>query len=141
MSDSEWILNGGAVLKVLVAVFVGVLGIWYACANGFKPDPWPRDVPARLDQHRCVLGYLSIIIFNFTGFEVICTFRRTCRTRPATSPRPSCWGGLAIGAIYLFCCVRHRRGHPGRPDRPGLRHDLRRNDHGGETPPSSSSSP
>lgn len=30
VSDSEWILNGGAVLKVLVAVSVGVLGIWFA---------------------------------------------------------------------------------------------------------------
>ena len=30
VSDSAWILNGGAVLKVLIAVSVGGLGIWYA---------------------------------------------------------------------------------------------------------------
>lgn len=42
VSDSEWILNGGAVLKVLVAVSVGVLGIWYACANGFAGSMAPR---------------------------------------------------------------------------------------------------
>ena len=29
-ADSEWVLNGGAIIKVAVAVIVGALGIWYA---------------------------------------------------------------------------------------------------------------
>ena len=41
VSDSAWILNGGAVLKVLIAVSVGGLGIYYAVTNGFASDMSP----------------------------------------------------------------------------------------------------
>ena len=102
VSDSEWILNGGAVLKVLVAVSVGVLGIWYACANGFAgsmaPETFLPDV-----TNTAALGYLSIIIFNFTGFEVVCTFAKDMQNPARDIPKAIILGGLAIGAIYLFC--------------------------------------
>ena len=66
VSDSEWILNGGAVLKVLVAVSVGVLGIWFAVQNGFASDMAPATFLPDL-TNTAALGYLSIIIFNFMG--------------------------------------------------------------------------
>ena len=37
-ADSEWVLNGGALIKVAVAVIVGALGIWFAMENGFAND-------------------------------------------------------------------------------------------------------
>ena len=49
------------------------------------------------------LGYLSIIIFNFTGFEVICTFAKDMQNPARDIPKAIILGGLAIGAIYLFC--------------------------------------
>ena len=102
VSDSEWILNGGAVLKVLVAVSVGVLGIWYACANGFAGSMAPETFLPDL-TNTAALGYLSIIIFNFTGFEVICTFAKDMQNPARDIPKAIILGGLAIGAIYLFC--------------------------------------
>lgn len=102
VSDSEWILSGGAVLKVLVAVSVGVLGIWFAVQNGFASDMAPATFLPDL-TNTAALGYLSIIIFNFMGFEVVCTFAKDMENPARDIPKAIIMGGLAIGAIYLFC--------------------------------------
>ena len=52
VSDSAWILNGGAVLKVLIAVAVGGLGIWYAANNGFAGDMSPATFLPDLTRSR-----------------------------------------------------------------------------------------
>ena len=102
VSDSAWILNGGAVLKVLIAVSVGGLGIWYAVNNGFASDMAPATFLPDL-TNTAALGYLSIIIFNFMGFEVVCTFAKDMENPARDIPKAIIMGGLAIGAIYLFC--------------------------------------
>lgn len=102
VSDAAWILNGGAVLKVAIAVAVGALGIWYALGNGFAGDMSPATfLPDLTDTS--ALTYLSIILFNFMGFEVICTFASSMRNPSRDIPKAIILGGLAIGAIYLFC--------------------------------------
>lgn len=102
VSDSAWVLNGGAVLKVLVAVSVGVLGIWFARQNGFASDMAPSTFLPDLASTSS-LSYLSIIIFNFMGFEVICTFAKDMKDPSKDIPKAIIYGGLAIAAIYLFC--------------------------------------
>ena len=101
VSDSAWILNGGAVLKVLIAVAVGGLGIWYAVNNGFAGDMSPATFLPDLTNTNA-LTYLSIILFNFMGFEVICTFAGAMKNPSRDIPKAIVLGGLAIGAIYLF---------------------------------------
>lgn len=101
-SDSEWVLNGGALLKVAVAIIVGALGIWFAMENGFANDMSPHTfLPDLTDVN--ALNYLSIIIFNFMGFEVICTFTDDMRDPKTEIPKAIIMGGLAIAVIYLFC--------------------------------------
>lgn len=102
VSDSEWVLNGGAILKVAVAIAVGALGIWYAMNNGFASDMSPQTFLPDL-TNVSALNYLSIIIFNFMGFEVICTFTDDMRDPKTDVPKAIILGGLAIAAIYLFC--------------------------------------
>ena len=87
-ADSEWVLNGGALIKVAVAVIVGALGIWYAMENGFASDMSPHTFLPELTNVNA-LGYLSIIIFNFMGFEVICTMTDDMADPRRTSRRPS----------------------------------------------------
>lgn len=102
VSDSEWVLNGGAVLKVAVAVIVGALGIWYAMENGFASNMSPQTFLPDL-TNVSALNYLSVIIFNFMGFEVICTFADDMANPKRDIPKAIIMGGLAIAAIYLFC--------------------------------------
>ena len=102
VSDSAWILNGGAVLKVAIAVAVGALGIWFAVNNGFASDmSFETFLPDFTNAS--ALSYLSIILFNFMGFEVICTFAGSMANPARDIPKAIILGGLAIGAIYLFC--------------------------------------
>ncbi len=101
VSDSAWILNGGAVLKVLIAVSVGVMGIWYAVTHGFANDMAPATFLPDL-ANTSALTYLSIILFNFMGFEVVCTFAKDMKSPERDIPKAIILGGLAIGAIYLF---------------------------------------
>lgn len=102
VSDSAWILNGGAILKVAIAVAVGVLGIWFAMNNGFANDMSPHTfLPDLTDTS--ALTYLSIILFNFMGFEVVCTFAGAMKNPEHDIPKAIIMGGLAIAAIYLFC--------------------------------------
>lgn len=101
VSDSEWILNGGAAVKVAIAVIVGALGIWYASTNGFANDMSAATfLPDLTDTS--ALTNLSIILFNFMGFEVVCTFASSMKNPSADIPKAIILGGLAIGAIYLF---------------------------------------
>ena len=102
VSDSGWILNLSAVLKVLIAVSVGGLGIYYAVTNGFASDMSPATFMPDLTNTNA-LTYLSIILFNFMGFEVICTFAGAMKNPSKDIPKAIVLGGLAIGAIYLFC--------------------------------------
>lgn len=100
-ADSEWVLNGGALIKVAVAVVVGALGIWYAMENGFASDMSPATFLPELTNTNA-LGYLSIIIFNFMGFEVICTMTDDMADPKKDIPKAIIMGGLAIAVIYLF---------------------------------------
>ena len=100
-ADSEWVLNGGAIIKVAVAVIVGALGIWYAMENGFASDVSPATFLPELTNTNA-LGYLSIIIFNFMGFEVICTMTDDMANPERDIPKAIIMGGIAIAVIYLF---------------------------------------
>ena len=101
VADSEWVLNGGAIIKVAVAVIVGALGIWYAMENGFASDMSPHTFLPELTNANA-LGYLSVIIFNFMGFEVICTMTDDMADPKKDIPKAIIVGGLSIAAIYLF---------------------------------------
>ena len=101
VADSEWVLNGGAIIKVAVAVLVGCVGIWYASWNGFASDMSPKTFLPDLSGGNA-LGYLSIIIFNFMGFEVICTMADDMENPKRDIPRAVIMGGAAIAVIYLF---------------------------------------
>lgn len=101
VSDSGAVLNGGAIIKVAVAVVVGCIGIWYATQNGFATDMSFNTFLPDLTS-TSALGFISIIIFNFMGFEVICTMAGDMKDPKREIPRAIIMGGVAIAAIYLF---------------------------------------
>ena len=101
VSDSAWIMNAGAVLKVAIAVGVGILGIQYGMSHGFANPITAADLlPDFTDVNS--ITYLSIILFNFMGFEVVCTFTDVMKSPEKDMPKAIIAGGLAIAAIYLF---------------------------------------
>lgn len=100
VSDSAWILNLTAVLKVAIAILVGCLGIYYAVRNGFAGDMSPETFLPAFDANG--LTYLSVILFNFMGFEVIATYAGSMENPKVQIPKAIIAGGIAIAALYLF---------------------------------------
>ena len=98
--DSLVILNTSAVIKILLAVLVGALGIWYVVKNGFVNDMAARTFLPSFDLTS--LSYISVIIFNFLGFEVVCTYADNMSDPKKQIPQSIVTGGIVIAAIYLF---------------------------------------
>ncbi len=98
--DSIFILNISAAIKVILALTVGILGIWYITQNGFENDMSAMTFLPSFDLHS--LSYISVIIFNFLGFEVVCTYAESMKNPKRQIPQAIIIGGLVIAAIYLF---------------------------------------
>lgn len=102
ISDATWILNIAAVLKVLVALSLFGLGIWFVTQNGFanQASSVAEYFPNFTDPQS--LTYLSIILFNFMGFEVIATYAGDMENPKRQIPRAIIVGGIAIAVVYLI---------------------------------------
>lgn len=48
------------------------------------------------------LSFISVIIFNLLGFEVICTFADDMENPKKQIPQSIIAGGLVIATIYIF---------------------------------------
>ena len=98
--DSKGILNASAAIKILLALTLGGLGIYYVVQNGFVNPMTPASFLPSFDLHS--LSYISVIIFNFLGFEVVCTYADSMQNPRRQIPVSIILGGIVIAAIYLF---------------------------------------
>ncbi len=98
--DSAWILNGAAVIKILIAVTLGVLGIYGAVTHGVANEYTLSSMLPKFDLNS--LSYISVILFNCLGFEVVCTFAGDMENPKKQIPQSIIAGGLVIAAIYIF---------------------------------------
>lgn len=98
--DSIVILNVSAVIKIVLALLVGGLGVWYISRYGFVNDMSARTFLPSFDLNS--LSYISVIIFNFLGFEVVCTYANNMSDPKKQIPQSIVTGGIVIAAIYLF---------------------------------------
>lgn len=98
--NSTWILNGCAVIKVFLAITIGVLGVYTAITKGVANEYTPSSFLPSFDLDS--LSYISVILFNFLGFEVICTFSDSMENPKKQIPQAIILGGIAIMLIYIF---------------------------------------
>lgn len=98
--DSVWILNGAAVIKISLAVLVGGLGIYTACTQGMANEYTLKSLFPSFDLRS--LSYVSVILFNFLGFEVVCTFADNMENPKKQIPGAIIAGGIVIAVIYIF---------------------------------------
>lgn len=100
VADSSWILNGSAILKVILALLVGVLGVVVALNYGVANPITATNILPSFDLDS--LSYISVIIFNCLGFEVVCTFAKDMKDPKKQIPKAIIIGGLVIAGIYVF---------------------------------------
>ncbi|WP_177173730.1 APC family permease [Carnobacterium iners] len=100
ISDSVWILNGAAIIKVFLAVVVGALGVYVAITQGVANEYTLTSMLPSFDVNS--LSFVSVIIFNFLGFEVITTMADDMEDPKKQIPQAIVIGGIVIAAIYIF---------------------------------------
>ena len=100
VSDSIWILNGAALIKMILALLVGGLGLYVAFTKGMANEMTLRSLLPSFNINS--LSYISVIIFNLLGFEVICTFADGMENPKKQIPQSIIAAGLVIAAIYIF---------------------------------------
>ena len=98
--DSVIILNICAVIKVGLALLVGGMGIYFIIQNGFVNDMSPATFLPSFDLDS--LSFISVIIFNMLGFEVVCTFADDMKDPKKQIPQAIVIGGFVIAAVYLL---------------------------------------
>lgn len=100
ISDSKWILNIAAIVKAFIMVAIGLLGIYVALTRGSANAFTPASFIPSFDANG--LSYISIIIFNFLGFEVVTTFASEMKNPGREIPRAIVLGGILIALFYLL---------------------------------------
>ncbi len=100
ISDSKWILNLTAFIKVFIALVLGGLGIYVALTRGVANEYTLTSLLPSFDL--VSLSYISVILFNFMGFEIVTSFAPDMKNPSKEIPRAIIAGGIAIAAIYLF---------------------------------------
>lgn len=101
VGESTWLLNSGAVLQVSLTLVVGCLGLYHGITNGWANPFTAESMMPDLTNFRSVT-YLSMILFNFMGFEVIATFYDSMDKPKRDMPRALIIGGATIAFVYLF---------------------------------------
>jgi amino acid transporter len=100
ISDSKWVLNLSAIIKIFIALALGGLGIYVAVTRGAANQYTLQSMLPSFDLNS--LSYISVILFNFMGFEVITSFASDMENPKKQIPKAIIAGGIAIAVIYIF---------------------------------------
>ncbi|EAA0111799.1 APC family permease [Listeria monocytogenes] len=100
VSDSKWILNIAAFCKVAIMLCLGVLGIYFALTKGLANDFSGKALLPTFDLES--LSFISVILFNFLGFEVVTTLASDMENPKKQIPQAIVYGGVLIAFFYLL---------------------------------------
>lgn len=100
ISESKWIINSAAIIKVLIMLTIGVFGIYVAISGNGVNDFDPESFIPKFDAGG--LSYISVILFNFLGFEVVTSFASEMTQPSKQIPKALILGGLIIAFFYLL---------------------------------------
>ncbi len=107
ISQSAWLSNIGAFAKFAFMAGLGALGIYVLITQGSANpiESWTDLLPmvgadGKFDFTG--LGFVSLIIFNMLGFEVVSTFSGDMENPKKEIPKAVILGGVLIAVFYLL---------------------------------------
>ena len=102
IGESKWIVNIGTFFKIAFMMGLGFLGIYVFIKTGESANPITSvaDVLPSLDL--AGLSFLSVIIFNFLGFEVVATFANDMENPKKEIPKALIIGGGLMALFYIL---------------------------------------
>ena len=105
IGESKGIVNLGTAFKVLLLLGIGVLGIYSVIKTGESANPITSikdlipDFSLNIDTG---LPFISIILFNFMGFEVVGTWVDDMDNPKKDIPKALIFGGLLMALFYIL---------------------------------------
>ncbi len=102
IGESKEIVNVGTAIKVFLLLGIGILGIYSFVKTGHSANPITSvgDLFPTLDF--ASLSFISIIIFNFMGFEVVGTWVDDMDEPKKQIPKALIFGGLLMAIFYIL---------------------------------------
>lgn len=107
ISQSDWVSNVGAVIKIIILGGIGVLGFYILFTKGTANpvEGWQDFIPllsADGGMDWAGLSFVSLIIFNMLGFEVVGTFYDDMDKPKKQIPQAIILGGILIAIFYIL---------------------------------------
>ncbi len=100
VSDSKWILNVSALLKIALALLLAGLGLYVAATRGVANEMTAASFLPSFDLRS--LSFISVILFNFMGFEVLASFTDDMENPKKQLPTAIVVGGISIALVYMI---------------------------------------
>ena len=105
VGESKYVVNLGTIFKVLLLLGIGILGIYSVIKTGQSANPINSfsdllpDLSLNIDTG---LPFISIILFNFMGFEVVGTWAEDMENPKKEIPKALIFGGLLMALFYVL---------------------------------------
>ncbi len=102
IGESKVIINIGTAFKILFMVGLGFLGIYVFLKTGNSANPVESVVDLLPSFDLAGLSFISVIIFNFLGFEVVATFVDDMENPKREIPKALIVGGILMALFYIL---------------------------------------
>ena len=102
IGESKYIVNLGTFFKIFLLLGIGVLGIYCVIKTGESANPITGigDLFPALNLEN--MSFISIILFNFMGFEVVGTWANDMDDPKKDIPKALIFGGLLMAIFYVL---------------------------------------
>jgi len=99
ISVNKWLINLGTYAKIILMVGLGAFGLYCGLRFGFA-----NPITSASDLLPSVGGitFISVIILNFKGFEVVAAFTKDMKNPKKEIPKAFLLGGILICFFYVF---------------------------------------
>lgn len=102
IGESKWIVNIGTFFKIFFMVGLGLLGLYVYVKTGESANPIKSAADLLPTMDLASLSFLSVIIFNFLGFEVVATFAEDMEEPKKEIPKALIIGGSLMALFYIL---------------------------------------
>ena len=102
IGENKTIVNLGTAFKIIFMVALGLLGIYVFIKTGKSANPIESVTDLLPSFDLAGLSFISVIIFNFLGFEVVATFAEDMQNPKKEIPKALIIGGALMALFYIL---------------------------------------
>ena len=101
IKESKKTANAMVILKIVVLVFIAIIGLWYIFSNGTASN-WTPFLPNGMDG---VLKGVSAVFFAYIGFDAISTTAEECANPQRDLPKGMIYSLIICTIIYIVTAL------------------------------------